>query len=159
MASVRINVPYLMEIVEKSGKNRTAFSRDVLLRADNYITGVIKFGTVSPMMVDVIAKVTGADRKRLLSPVPYDQNDYFLRKISQPTKKEGTIAEYVQLMSEGMEAMAKHQKSLGDLTVEISKLTVDNRRFSEETGKLLQIVLSKLNRMEKNLDEIHKQLK
>ncbi len=159
MASVRINVPYLMEIVEKSGKNRTAFSRDVLLRADNYITGVIKFGTVTPMMVDVIAKVTGADRKRLLSPVPYDQNDYFLRKISQPTKKEGTIAEYVQLMSEGMEAMAKHQKSLGDLTVEISKLTVDNRRFSEETGKLLQIVLSKLNRMEKNLDEIHKQLK
>ena len=159
MASVRINVPYLMEIVEKSGKNRTAFSRDVLLRANNYITSVIKFGTVTPMMVDVIAKVTGADRKRLLSPVPYDQNDYFLRKISQPTKKEGTIAEYVQLMSEGMEAMAKHQKSLGDLTVEISKLTVDNRRFSEETGKLLQIVLSKLNRMEKNLDEIHKQLK
>lgn len=162
-ASVKINVPYLMELVEKSGKSRGVFCRDVLLRGNNYLSTVIKTGSVSGLMVDVIAKTTGADRIKLTTPVPYDPDDYrmcdFKGNAYKPAnEKDGTIAEYIQLMSTGMTEMAKHQKALGELIVEVSKLTVDNRRFSDETGKLLQVVLEKLNRIERIACDIQAQL-
>lgn len=161
--SVKINVPYLMELVEKSGMGRTAFSRNVLLRGNNYLSSVIKSGSVSGLMVDVIAKTTGADRIKLTTPIPYDPADYRMHDFQgnaykSANEKDGTIAEYIQLMSTGMTEMAKHQKALGELTVEISKLTVDNRRFSNETGKLLQVVLEKLNRIERIACDIQTQL-
>lgn len=161
--SVKINVPYLMELVEKSGLSRGAFSNDVLLRGKNYISGVIRTGSVGKMMVDIIVKTTNADREKLLTHVPYNPDDYKMHNFygngsQKEEEKDGTIAEYIQLMASGLTEVAKNQKALGELTVEISKLTVDNRRFSDETGKLLQVILEKLNRIEKDVTDIHKEL-
>jgi len=164
--TVAINVPYLVELVEKSGMTRADFSRNVLLRQKNYVTSLIMDGgRVSPFMVDILVKHAGADRKRLLDPVPYNKEDYRLNAApysairKEKTEKDGTIAEYIALISNSLIELAKNQKQVGELLTVTSKLDVDNRKCNEETGKLLQIILETINHIGKQVDEIHKELR
>jgi hypothetical protein len=76
MAKVSVNVPYIMDIVEKSKLNNADFGRTIGV-GEHWIRNTKYRGTVQDYTIDMLCRVYGADRVRLLMPVPYQ---------SKPTK-------------------------------------------------------------------------
>lgn len=159
--SAAINVPYLMELVEESGMNRAEFCREKLMRGHNYLQGVIASGRVSKMMIDYIAKATGGDARKLSEAVPYDPKDYRLsKKPKEPQpEKDGTIADYIALISDSLIELAKNQVQSSEVLTMVGKLMQDNAKYNSETNKLFEVMFQKLKEIDKKVDEIHRELK
>ena len=160
--SVPINVPYLMELVEESGMNRRDFSEKKLMRGSQFVSQVITQGKVSPLAIKNIVKLTGCDEKRLSEAVPYNPEDYRLRgkKVEpQEPEKDGTIADYIALISDSLIELAKNQSQVSELLALTSKQIMDNARYNAESNKLFEAVFEKLNDISKKVDEIHRELK
>lgn len=159
--SVPINVPYLVELVEKSGMNRSQFS-EKLMFGSQFISELITKGKTSPRNARYIAQLAGGDEKKLLEAVPYNPADYRLRHMKdepQERQKDGTIADYIALISDSLIELAKNQTQVSELLTLTSKQIMDNARYSAESNKLFEAVFEKLNDISKKVDEIHRELK
>jgi len=159
--NVPINVPYLVELVEKSGMNRAQFS-EKLMRGKQFISELITNGETSPRNARYIAQLAGGDEKKLLEAVPYNPEDYRLKKMKckpQEPEKGGTIADYIALISDSLIELAKNQGQVSELLTLTSKQIMDNARYNAESNKLFEAVFEKLNSISKKVDEIHRELK
>lgn len=152
--SVPINVPYLVELVEKSGMNRSQFSKKLMF-GSQFISELITKGKTSPRNARYIAQLAGGDEKKLLEAVPYDPADYRLKTMkskSQEPEKDGTIAEYIALISDSLVELAKNQTQVGELLTLTSKQSIANAHHFAELRKQLE-------EMSQKVDEIHRELK
>lgn len=159
--NVPINVPYLVELVEKSGMNRTQFS-EKLMRGKQFISELITKGETSPRNARYIAQLAGGDEKKLLTPVPYNVADYRLKIMKnepQEPEKDGTIADYIALISDSLIELAKNQGQVGELLTLTSKQIMDNAGYNAEISKMFGTMFEKLNSISRKVDEIHRELK
>lgn len=136
---VAINIPYLMEIYQKSGMSRNEFSKNVLLRAPNFLTGIIASGVTQPSTADAIIKATGANRERMLTEVPYNPDEYRIKyHIKHNSAKNDEISnQFIEKLCDGMIEIAKNQNRLEELIIQNSKVQSEMAKFMEQI--LIQI--------------------
>jgi hypothetical protein len=152
--NVPINVPYLVELVEKSGMNRKQVS-EKLMRGSQFISELVTKGRASKRNVKYIAQLLDGDEKKLLKAVPYDPEDYRVNVMKykpQQPQKDGTIADYIALISDSLIELAKNQGQVSELLTLTSKQSIANAHHFAELRKQLE-------EMSQKVDEIHRELK
>lgn len=152
-AKVKIDVQKVERYIAKKGWANTRFSAQ-MGHGSNWWCGVKTRdeGFVSPNKAKLMASVLGVEYEDILAKEPASEPP-------QDVKKDGTIAEYIALISSSLIELAKNQAQVSELMTLTSRQSIDNARYNAETGKLFEVVFQKLNEIGKKVDEIHRELK
>ena len=152
-ANVKIDVQKVEQYIAKKGWTNIFFSAQ-MGHGSNWWSGVKirDNGCVSPNKAKLMATVLGVVYEDILAKEPDS-------KPPQDVKKDGTVAEYVALISNSLIELAKNQAQVSELMTLTSRQSIDNALYNTETGKLFEVVFQKLNEIGKKVDEIHRELK
>lgn len=85
MATIKVNVPYIMDIVKKSKLNNSDFGRTIGV-SEHWVRNTKYRGTAQDYTIDMLCRVYGADRVRLLMPVPFE-NKQTDRTATKPERE------------------------------------------------------------------------